>query len=429
MAYSTDISNLNADHHWKFDGNSNDAIGSANGTDTSVLYTGSAIAEDATNCMSSNAVGDRVSIPTTTDINNSAQTRKAVAGWFAVTAIQNPPKNIYGEGDATQAFRMILGWGNYLMFEVDDPSFTIQIFGDTPLEINRPYHLCMIFEGNGYGNEVRAYLDGVEQTNADPSDREPDAATLTARSVAEFGDPAGTVAVGGTAVILICPINGQWQHWATWDGADAVLTDTEVREELFEKGALPDVTISSGTESAMQTSLDAYADTERSDAPLCIRVEAVTGGGDFELELDNITFDPLASIHVQYTGTDTLTLINTNGANCSIVSTPNGGTVTLKTRTTLTITVKDVTDSSNIESARVYIEADSGGDLTAGTEIMNTTTNASGVATVSFDYTSNQPIVGRVRKGTSTPLYKSGAVTGPITSAGLTQTILLIPDE
>jgi len=168
MAYGTDIDNLGADHRWAFDGDSTDAIGSVDGTDSSVIYTSVAICKDTTNCMETDAIDDRVSIPTTTEINNSAQARKTVCGWYAATAIQNPPKNIYGEGDATQAFRFILGWGNYLMFEVDDPNFTIQVFGDTPLAINRPYHMCMIFEGSGYANEVRAYLDGVKQLNAEP---------------------------------------------------------------------------------------------------------------------------------------------------------------------------------------------------------------------------------------------------------------------
>ena len=154
------------------------------------------------------------------------------------TAIQNPPKNIYGEGDASQAFRFILGWGNFLMFETDNGSVINQIYGDVPLAANRAYHLCMIYENSTYGNEVRAYLDGVEQLNAEPTNRQPGATTLPARSVGEFGDPAGTVAVGGTAVLIIAPINGKYQHWATWgDEADAVLTETEVREELFEKGA------------------------------------------------------------------------------------------------------------------------------------------------------------------------------------------------
>lgn len=428
MAYSNDIDALSPDHRWSFDNTLNDQIGTAHGTATGATFVTTPICADVAYSLLTDTVTERVSLPSITTINNSAQTRKAVAGWFVATAIQNPPKNIYGEGDETQAFRIILGWGNYLMFEVDSSSFTLQIFGDVALEVDRPYHLCAIFEGNGYGNEFRAYLDGVKQINAEPTNRQPDTATLAARTVGEFGDPAGTVAVGGTAVILIAPITGRWNEWAIWDGDDAILTDTEVREELFEKGALADITISSGTESAMQTALDSYVDTIRSDAPLCIRIEDCTDG-DFTLELDNITFNALASIHVQYIGNDTLTLININGSDCSIVSTPAGGTITLKTRVMLTITVKDVTDFSVIVGARVYIEAETGGDLPDETEIMNTTTNGSGVATVSFDYTSSQPIVGRVRKSSATTFYQTGTISGPITSSGLTQTVLLIPDE
>jgi len=429
MAYRDDISALGADHHWDFDGDSLDQIGSVNGTDTSMVYSSAAIAEDATNCAETNAITDRVSIPTTTVINNSAQSRKAVAGWFMATAIQNPPKNIYGEGDASQAFRFILGWGNYVVFEVDDPSFTLQIFGDVPLAVDRPYHLAMIFEGNGFGNEVRAYLDGVEQLNAEPTDRQPDAATLTARSVPEFGDPAGTVAVGGVAVILIAPINGKWNHWATFDGAEAVLTDTEVREELFEKGSLADDVLSSGTEAVMQTAIDAFADTLRPDYPTCIRVPANTGDTDFELVLDNVTFSPLASVHIQYTGTAELTIVNTNGANCSIVSTTGGGTVVIKERTSITFTALDAVTLSAISGARVYLEADTGGDIVAGTEIMNITTNGSGVATLTFDYTNDQNVVGRVRKASLSTYYKTAPLSGTITSTGLSQTVLVLPDE
>lgn len=428
MAYSSDISGLGADHHWKFDGNSNDAIGSVVATDTSVIYTSAAICLDATNCLETNAVTDRVSLATTTTINNSAQARKAVCGWFMPTAIQNPPKNIYGEGDATQAFRFILGWGNYLMFEVDDPSFTLQVFGDTQLAVDRAYHLSMIFEGSGYGNEVRAYLDGVEQLNAEPTNRQPGATTLTARTVGEFGDPAGTVAVGGTAVLLIAPINGKWNHWAAWgDEADAVLTETEIRETLFERGAKADVTISAGTESAMQTALDVYADTVRGDAALCIEIEAVSGGGDFSLNLDNITFNELASCHIRYNGTaDTLTLINTNGADCSITSAPFGGAVELKTEVSLTFNIKDLSDFSDIENARVYITADTGGDLASGTVILNSLTNASGIATTSiFQFTNDQPIIGYARKA----LFVEGGISGTITAEGIVQTTLLVSDE
>ena len=427
MSYSTDISNLNASHHWKFDGDSTDSIGSANGTDSSVIYTDSAIAEDATYCMTTNAAtDDRVSIPTTTDINNSAQSRKIVAGWFQVTAIQPPPKRIYGEGNNSICFQFIFAYGNNSMFEcVDDSNFTLQVFGP-PLQPNRTYHLCGVFEGSGYDNDIKFYVDGKKQSLSEPEDPQPDATTLSARGVAEFGDPAGTVGIGGDVILLNAPVNGKYQHWATWSGIS--LTDTEIRETLFEKGALPDVTISSNTETNMQTSINAYSGTTRDDAPLCIRIEDCTDG-DFTIELNNIKFDEKASIHIQYTGNDTLTIVNKNGSNCSIVSTTNGGTIIIKNNVEINILVKDASDYTVIKDARVYIEADSGGDITAGTQIINTLTDSQGKVSFIFGYTSDQPIIGRVRKGTTEVYYKEGVIPGPITSDGLNKTILLVKDQ
>ena len=436
MAYTDDIANLGADHHWDFDGNSNDNIGSANGTNTSIAFTASAIAEDATNSASMNGRGDRISIPTTTTINNSAQARKAVCGWFMVDDVELPHCRIYGEGTQTTNFQFILFAGNSVMLEVrDGATWQIQIYSDIVLAADRSYHLCGIVEGNGHGNEVRFYIDGVEQLNADPTDRQPDDASLASRGVAEFGDPAGTVGLNGVALLMNSPgdnvatnqvITGHYQHWAAWgDEADAILTDTEVRETLFERGALADVTITTDTEANMQTDIDTYADTLRADAPLCIEVEAVTGGGDFTLDLDNITFDPLASCHIRYNGTaGTLTIRNTNGANCSIVAAPFGGTINVVTEVTVKVTVQDASDGSDIQSARVLLETDPG-----GTDIIDTTTDVNGEAEVTFDYSADQAVTGKVRKGSVSPLYKATTFAGTITSGGFDQTVLLVTDE
>jgi hypothetical protein len=440
MAYSDDIQNLGADHHWTFDGDSVDAVGSVTRTDTGMAYTGSPIAEDATYSAVMNARGDRVALTNTTTISNSAQARKAVCGWFMVDAKELPSCRIYGEGSTTTNFQLIIFPGNSVMLEVRDSGFQVQIYSDIALEPDRAYHFCAIFEGTGYGNEVRFYIDGVEQTSADPSDREPDVTTLSARNPAEFGDPAGTVGIDGVALLMQSPgdnrtaeqvITAYFQHWAAWgDEADAVLTDTEVREELFEKGALADVTISSGTESAMQTALDAYSSTTRGNAPLCIEVEAVSGGGDFTLDVDDITFNDLASCHIRYNGTaDTLTLRNTNGSNCSITSAPFGGSIELFTEVDVTVTVKSASDFSVISGARVLLEADTGGPLTAGDDIISGTTDASGVITTTFDYSSDQPVVGVVRKGSTTTYYKQGSISNTITEDGLDITVLLVEDE
>lgn len=430
--YTEDIANLGADHHWIFDGDSTDEIGSANGTDSSVIYTDSAIAKDATNCMTTNAIaGDRVSLPTTTTINNSAQDRKAVCDWFEATSFNAHPVRIYGEGTEATVFQFCMGYGNNLILECTEPTnfaTGLQIFGP-PMVPNRVYHLCGIFSGNGHDNEIKLFVDGVEQTNADPSDRQPDTADLNLRGVGEFGDPAGTVGLGGAVVIQQAATNGRYQHWAAWgDEADALLTDTEIRETLFERGALAEETITTDTEANMQTDVDALP-ASIGDAPCCIEVEAVTGGGDFTLTSDT-TFDELASIHVRYNGTaDTLTWINTGSGDASIGSAPFGGTLVIKNRQTLTVTVVDAVTGSAIQDAYCYIEADTGGPETAGTVIMSTTTNASGVATATFDYESDQPIIGYIRKGTSSTYYKQNSIGGPLTSIPLDVTVQLVPDE
>jgi len=179
----------------------------------------------------------------------------------------------------------------------------------------------------------------------------------------------------------------------------------------------------------MQTAMNGLS-ASQGNVPLNIEVEAVSGGGDFTLDISGKTFDPLSSCHVRYNGTaDTLTIRNTNGSNCSIISAPFGGSIELFTEVTITITVQDATDLSDIENARVYLLADAGGDLTEGTLIVSALTNSSGVVTFSFDYSSNQPVVGYARKGTSSPLYIEGTISGTITSEGMDQTVLLIPDE
>lgn len=360
MAYLDDINALNPSHAYGLEGSVSDRIALLGGTNTGGLFTGVGVCEGRATSYLTAAISDRISLLTAPAINSVAQDRKAVCGWFSVTGIQNPPKSIYGEGDTTQSFRMILGWGNYLVFEVDSAAFTLQIFGDVPLEINRPYHLCAVFEGNGYGNEFRAYLDGVKQLNAEPLNRQPNAATLPARTVAEFGDPAGSVSVGGTAVILLAPINGQYNEWAMFDGAPAILTDAQIREELFEKGALADNVITN------QAGLDTLASSVRPDAPLCIRVDVA---GSIPLTADNVTFNPLASIHVQYTGTGTLDWTNTNGSNAVIGSTPNGGTINFINPATLTVTPL-IVDSE----VRVYVagtETEIAGIESSGTSFSN----------------------------------------------------------
>lgn len=108
------------------------------------------------------------------------------------------------------------------------------------------------------------------------------------------------------------------------------------------------------------------------------------------------------------------------------------GTTIIATTVNITVTAIDALDSSVIASARVYIEAAAGGDLAVGTPILtpdSQLTNGSGIVTDTFNYTNDQPITGRVRRSTTSPLYKTSILTGTITNAGLTLIASLVKDE
>lgn len=69
------------------------------------------------------------------------------------------------------------------------------------------------------------------------------------------------------------------------------------------------------------------------------------------------------------------------------------------------------------------------GTITCTSVILETLTNASGIATINHRYTSNQPFTGKARKTSSTPFYKTSNITGTITSTGYSGITFLILDE
>lgn len=92
---------------------------------------------------------------------------------------------------------------------------------------------------------------------------------------------------------------------------------------------------------------------------------------------------------------------------------------------TVKITVKDINTGLPIQDARVFLETTPG-----AVEIFNDLTDVDGVIQdTNYDYSANQAIVGRVRKGSSAPYYRTAPISGTITDAGFEQTIFLIPDE
>tara|TARA_R110000796_G_scaffold23554_1_gene67358 strand:+ start:2626 stop:3531 length:906 start_codon:yes stop_codon:yes gene_type:complete len=223
------------------------------------------------------------------------------------------------------------------MLDVVSGTDVFQAYSNNVLVPNRTYHIFAKIEGTSYDNSFALYVDGVKQGLTEPASGALGLATIAGRGDPTWGDPAGGTEVGNATVLLNGPETCRYQYWAGFIAAAAQLTDTEIREVLFEEGAFPSEIITQENPVIMQNQLTALAGTVRGNQPLNIRVEPVNGDIDLTLTADNITHDPLASIHVQYTGTATLTYINSNGSNASIGSTPNGGTINFVTPATLTV--------------------------------------------------------------------------------------------
>lgn len=329
MAYRDDVTALSPDHLWRFDADSNDSVGTLNGTDTGIS-TAAAITEDATNSRESNAVTDRIALATSADVDQTL-TRKAIGGWLRFNSVQAPPKSLYREGTTNSQFCFVVWAGNACMLDIVNSGTIDQLFSNRTLAANRIFHVFAVIEGTGFGDKIELYLDGILQDSDTLG-----AVSLASRAVGEWADPSSTTEVGNQTVLLNGPTSCRYAYWASW-GDTTLPTATEIREELFEKGVLASQTIATDSEANMQTSLNAFSDTVRGDEPLNIRVNDVSGGGTLNLTADNITHDPLASIHVQWMGTGTLNWTNTNGANASIGSTPNGGTLNFINPATLTV--------------------------------------------------------------------------------------------
>lgn len=364
-----------------------------------------------------------------TNVTNTHR-RRLIGGWITFPSVPLDPKGFWEEGGNVNNLYMVLGFGGKLLANVADSSngFKLQGFSDFLLNPNRQYMVHLLFDGD---LGCRAFIDGVRQPGFDGA--APNSVQATHSGDYAYGQPDGSLDTGGTDISYPSFSGMRFNDWATWsDTGNDIPPDTDIRVELFEKGARETVSIAGDTPANMQLAIDALAGTNYPDEPLAIKVEKPTGGGDLSLTFDNITFNDRTSIQVQWMGGagDTLTITNTNGSNVdsSKCSVAYGGTIVVQEAVPVTFTVQDF-DGNLIENARVYITAAAGGPLTEGTVLFNDLTNASGQITFNLDYSADQPIVGRVRKMSSAPYYKNGPVVGTVTSTGLTSTVFLILDQ
>jgi len=432
---------LAPDHYWTFQNTYADEIGSATANTSSggspTFATSPKIVKGDTHSFLLDAETDYISPADQGDMNTSAIARRYIGGWFMLDSVSQSLAVLYEEGAQVNNMALLNGFGNNAMFQIANANDDyVQLYFDISLTPNRPYFFLGKMAASGFeSGNCESFLDGVLQSrsNGNPwetTQLDSHSGNITwgheGTEALKVGDDRG---VDATTIAFVSPVSCNYAHWFSWSDVTLNIA-TDIRQTLFEKGAPAEVTISEGTEAAMQTSIDALADTLYLDWPCSIEIAACTDG-NFTLSLDNITFEDRVSMQIRYLGADTLTLVQENGTVLDSVKigSPYGGATTLIDSVPVTVTVRDINDLTIIEDAIVYIIADTGGDLPVDTVILNDTTNASGIATANLQYTSNQPVTGRVRKASSGQLYKTAGISGTVVSTGLELTILMIRDN
>jgi hypothetical protein len=168
------------------------------------------------------------------------------------------------------------------------------------------------------------------------------------------------------------------------------------------------------TVTILVTALDAATLTAISGARVLVR--AATGGDlPFEASVTITTVTTTAS--VSHTGHGFA-----NGAKVDIKGANEDELNGVKTVANATANAYDYTIVS-------IASAPGTGTIVATAVIIDGTTNGSGEASASLSYTNPQDVAGRVRKSTASPYFKTSAVVGEITTAGLTATVVMISDE
>jgi hypothetical protein len=149
-----------------------------------------------------------------------------------------------------------------------------------------------------------------------------------------------------------------------------------------------------------------------------IEVNALSADMTFDgMEFSGNTYD----VDYNEGGTETWNLNWSNAPAAPTIN--NASTSTLTAVNTVTLTLNSV-----VVGSQCAIYADTGGPETVGTELMNETATGTTV-TEPYAFTSNQPILIRVRKSSTAPKYFPYNASGTITSTGFTATVSQQPDN
>jgi hypothetical protein len=310
-----------------------------------------------------------------TNVTNTHR-RRFIGGWFRFPSVPLDPKGIWEEGGNVNNIYMVIGFGGKLLCNVADSSngFKLQAFSDFLLTPNRVYHIGLLFDGD---LGCRAYVDGVLQAGFDGAAPNSDQATHSGDYA--YGQPDGSLDTGGTDIAYPSFDGSRYNDWATWsDSGNDVPSETEIRVEIFEKGAVEDVSIASDTAANMQLAVDALSGNSYPDSTFAIRVGKPSDGSDLSLDFDNITFGDRTSIQVMWMGSigSTLTITNLNGSNLDVAkcSTAYGGAIQVVNPATLSLTgLQDNTEIRVYEAGTTTevagVENSSGGTFSASIQV------------------------------------------------------------
>ena len=335
----TVIAALGPDHAWSF----NNTFADTGFQDTrdafitagSPTFVALPLSRGRTHSLRINAQSQRVEFANSNWTNAQTETARTMGGKIMISQVQDSFVCFYGEGGGVNNLAFFMGMGGILIAQfADTGDDNVHAYSDFKLAPNRVYDIRFRFDYNGRGL-FESFVDGVlmSSTFGNPFT----STDLDAHSGDPgWGDASGTLEVFGTDILFPAAVISYYQDWDTYTRE---VTDTELRVELFEKSVIPEYTISSGTQAAMQAQVSVYENTIQGNHPCTFKIEGCTDG-DFSLDFPNITFDAFTSIQIQYTGNDILSAKNLNGSNLidSKVSTPYGGTVNIIEAIDTTIT-------------------------------------------------------------------------------------------
>lgn len=227
---------------------------------------------------------------------------------------------------------------------------------------------------------------------------------------------------GGNAVSLIPPTWSAQSHdtvFVVSSGAILTLNLTNgsvVDTDINTSEANPGATIINNTVTARVTCLD--ADTLGVIVGARVLLEAAAGGD----------LPVAASVTIVSTGTLATVTHTAHGM-------ANGQTVVIRGANEPEYNCVAVISNVGTNAYDYTMPGDPAspatGTITSTGIILNGTTNGSGIIEdTAFNFTSDQPVTGKARKGTVTPLYSTAPILGTITSPdGLDTTAFMVPDE